>query len=61
MSFVDELGMYLGLTGERLKGADLLHAGVANFACLSERLPNLKEDLINLGEDDLSQDFLFSP
>ena len=42
------LGTYLGLTGERLKGADCLHAGVADHFCPSENLDALKQALVNM-------------
>lgn len=41
-----QLGMYLGLTGARLKGADVLGAGIATHYCPSERLADLQADLI---------------
>eukprot|EP00124_Ichthyophonus_hoferi_P000298 Ihof_evm24s10 gene=Ihof_evmTU24s10 len=41
----NHLGMYLGLTGARLKGADALHAKIATHYILSNRLPDLIERL----------------
>jgi 3-hydroxyisobutyryl-CoA hydrolase len=32
------LGMFLGLTGFRLKGADLYHAGIADYYVQREKL-----------------------
>ncbi len=40
-----DIGMYLGLTGARLKAADTLHVGVATHYVESERLPALREAL----------------
>ncbi|XP_033321366.2 3-hydroxyisobutyryl-CoA hydrolase isoform X2 [Megalopta genalis] len=40
------LGVYLGLTGERLKGIDVLHAGIATHIVPSENLSQLKQDLL---------------
>jgi enoyl-CoA hydratase len=40
-----ELGLFLGLTGHRLKAADCLHAGLADAVVPSERLPDLIEAL----------------
>eukprot|EP00730_Choanoeca_flexa_P014754 TRINITY_DN6567_c0_g1_i1.p1 TRINITY_DN6567_c0_g1~~TRINITY_DN6567_c0_g1_i1.p1 ORF type:complete len:380 (+),score=103.20 TRINITY_DN6567_c0_g1_i1:106-1245(+) len=39
------LGMFLALTGHRLKGEQVYHAGVATHYVNSEDLPKLKEDL----------------
>ncbi|MHA1600993.1 MAG: enoyl-CoA hydratase/isomerase family protein [Alphaproteobacteria bacterium] len=46
-----KLGLYLGLTGARLKAADALHAGVATHYVDSERLPDLEEALAEAGAD----------
>ncbi|NXE76571.1 HIBCH protein, partial [Cochlearius cochlearius] len=43
-----KIGYYLGLTGFRLKGRDVLKAGVATHFVDSERLPALEKDLIAL-------------
>ncbi|OYV36681.1 MAG: hypothetical protein B7Z80_14915 [Rhodospirillales bacterium 20-64-7] len=43
------LGMYLGLTGARLAGADAVHAGWATHFCASENLPALAKDLVKDG------------
>ena len=45
-----QMGMYLALTGQRLKGADCLHAGVATHLCQSQKIPELKEKLINVND-----------
>uniref|UniRef100_A0A8C8S3I4 3-hydroxyisobutyryl-CoA hydrolase n=1 Tax=Pelusios castaneus TaxID=367368 RepID=A0A8C8S3I4_9SAUR len=43
-----KIGYYLALTGFRLKGRDLLKAGIATHFVESEKLPALEEDLIAL-------------
>ncbi|CAA7619180.1 enoyl-CoA hydratase/isomerase family protein [Magnetospirillum sp. SS-4] len=40
-----EIGLYLGLTGARLKAADALHVGVATHYVASERIDALREAL----------------
>jgi len=40
-----EAGMYLGLTGERMKGADSLHVGVGTHYVPEESLPDLVRGL----------------
>lgn len=40
------LGYYLGLTGYRLKGKDVLKAGIATHYIESSRLPELEEKLV---------------
>ncbi|CAB3369480.1 Hypothetical predicted protein [Cloeon dipterum] len=47
-----KLGMFLALTGYRLKGADVLHAGVATHIVSSEKLAELESAL--LSEKDVS-------
>ncbi|MCL4125039.1 UNVERIFIED_CONTAM: hypothetical protein GTU68_010513 [Idotea baltica] len=42
------LGVFLALTGHRLKGRDVLGAGVATHACDAERIPELERTLLNL-------------
>ncbi|XP_050504097.1 3-hydroxyisobutyryl-CoA hydrolase, mitochondrial-like [Diabrotica virgifera virgifera] len=42
-----KLGWYLGLTGKRLKGSDILKAGIATHICDSKDLPQLEEALLN--------------
>lgn len=44
------IGMYLALTGYRLKGVDCLHAGIATHICKQDELPNLREELLNLSD-----------
>ncbi|KAL9848479.1 3-hydroxyisobutyryl-CoA hydrolase, mitochondrial isoform 2-T2 [Geothlypis trichas] len=43
-----KIGYYLGLTGCRLKGRDVLRAGIATHFVESEKLPALEKDLIAL-------------
>merc|ERR1719270_1471507 len=42
------LGMYLALTGYRLKSVDCLHAGIATHICKQEELSSLRNELIGL-------------
>lgn len=44
-----ELGMWLALTGARLKGADAYHAGFATHFVSSEDVPNIKSQIIAIG------------
>ncbi|KAL0105453.1 hypothetical protein PUN28_016843 [Cardiocondyla obscurior] len=48
-----KLGIYLGLTGHRLKGIDVLLAGIATHFVPSEKLADLKRDLLTLRETDI--------
>ncbi|XP_015190627.1 PREDICTED: 3-hydroxyisobutyryl-CoA hydrolase, mitochondrial-like isoform X2 [Polistes dominula] len=50
-----KLGLYLGLTGHRLQGIDVLHAGIATHFIPSERLQDLKDDLLKLDTDHIEQ------
>ncbi|CAH3121125.1 unnamed protein product [Porites lobata] len=43
-----KLGIYLALTGHRLKGYDVKHAGVATHFVTSEKLTELESSLLNL-------------
>uniref|UniRef100_A0A8B9IB64 3-hydroxyisobutyryl-CoA hydrolase n=1 Tax=Anser brachyrhynchus TaxID=132585 RepID=A0A8B9IB64_9AVES len=43
-----KIGYYLALTGFRLKGRDVLKAGIATHFVESEKLPDLEKDLIAL-------------
>ena len=43
-------GLFVGLTGARLKAADLIYSGLATHFCPSERLPELESRLAALGE-----------
>eukprot|EP00041_Stephanoeca_diplocostata_P013168 m.227623 g.227623 ORF g.227623 m.227623 type:complete len:387 (+) comp19250_c0_seq2:70-1230(+) len=45
-----ELGMYLALTGARLKGADVVKAGVATHFVPSERLADVEDALAQVGK-----------
>ena len=48
-----QLGMYLALTGQRLKAADALYCGVATHFVASEKMPELKRALESMsGEGD---------
>lgn len=48
-----QLGMYLALTGQRLKAADALYCGVGTHFVSSDRMPALKQALEDLvGEGD---------
>ncbi|KAI6234994.1 Crotonase domain containing protein [Aphelenchoides besseyi] len=42
------LGQFLALTGFRLKGADVLHSGMATHYVNSTSLPDVEQELINL-------------
>ncbi|CUG91721.1 enoyl-hydratase isomerase family protein, putative [Bodo saltans] len=42
------IGLYLSLTGQRLKGADLKHAGLATHYVASSLIPQLEEALCNV-------------
>ena len=44
-----ETGLYLGLTGARLKGADILAAGVATHFVPRERIAELEQALLDAG------------
>lgn len=41
-----KLGIYLALSGYRLKGADVLKAGIATHYCESNKLPDLQKALL---------------
>jgi len=45
-----QLGMFLGLTGHRLKGWDCLHAGVATHAVKGDMVDKMEEALVSLEE-----------
>ncbi|HEX6959677.1 MAG TPA: enoyl-CoA hydratase/isomerase family protein [Ferrovibrio sp.] len=49
-----ELGVYLGLTGARLKGADVIAAGIATHFVKREALPALEQALIDAAPGDRS-------
>ncbi|KAF4530598.1 hypothetical protein B566_EDAN006804 [Ephemera danica] len=42
-----KLGMYLALTGYRLKGADVLHAGIATHICHSSQMADLEKNIVS--------------
>ncbi|XP_031393528.1 3-hydroxyisobutyryl-CoA hydrolase-like protein 1, mitochondrial isoform X2 [Punica granatum] len=48
------IGEYLGLTGEKLVGSEMLACGLATHYTISERLSNLEEQLGKLVTDDPS-------
>ncbi|XP_028289470.1 3-hydroxyisobutyryl-CoA hydrolase, mitochondrial [Parambassis ranga] len=43
-----KLGLFLGLTGFRLKGRDVHRAGVATHFVESKKIPDLEKELVNL-------------
>lgn len=47
-----KLGLYLGLTGQRLKQADCVWCGLATHACASDRLDELEAALCQSGDID---------
>ncbi|XP_076295788.1 3-hydroxyisobutyryl-CoA hydrolase [Lasioglossum baleicum] len=49
-----KLGLYLGLTGERLKGMDVLLAGIATHFVASESISELKQDLLTTDSPDVT-------
>merc|ERR1719162_204317 len=51
LSAGSHVGVFVGLTGERLGAADCVHAGLATHYCPSERLPDLEEKLRSLGAE----------
>jgi len=53
-----EFGTFLGLTGQRLKGVDNLHAGVATHVCEKARLDDLKEALSKCACSETVEDVL---
>ncbi|GMI98275.1 hypothetical protein like AT3G60510 [Hibiscus trionum] len=48
------LGEYLGLTGEKLSGAEMISCGIATHFSHTEKLPLIEEELGNLATDDPS-------
>ncbi|OAD56782.1 3-hydroxyisobutyryl-CoA hydrolase, mitochondrial, partial [Eufriesea mexicana] len=50
-----KLGLYLGLTGDRLKGIDVLLAGIATHFVSSEKLSELKQDLLMTEQTDVKE------
>ncbi|KAM7363564.1 3-hydroxyisobutyryl-CoA hydrolase isoform 1-T1 [Cochliomyia hominivorax] len=47
-----KLGLYLGLTGVRLKGEDVLKAGIATHYCDSSKIAELETALLNCPDAD---------
>ncbi|XP_038645080.1 3-hydroxyisobutyryl-CoA hydrolase, mitochondrial isoform X1 [Scyliorhinus canicula] len=43
-----KLGLYLALTGFRIKGRDVHQAGIATHFVMSEKIPDLERDLVSL-------------
>ncbi|XP_031625284.1 3-hydroxyisobutyryl-CoA hydrolase, mitochondrial isoform X2 [Contarinia nasturtii] len=60
-----KLGYYLGLTGFRLRGQDVLHAGVATHYCESAKIPEIEKVLLDLKDtkdvDSVINDFCPKP
>lgn len=50
-----KLGLYLGLTGHRLNGIDVFHAGIATHFVSSKKLSDLRNDLLNLETGNIEQ------
>lgn len=48
------IGLYMALTGEKIKGKDLAKCGVATHFVSSERLENLKSTIIEKSKEDVS-------
>ncbi|XP_055905541.1 3-hydroxyisobutyryl-CoA hydrolase, mitochondrial [Eupeodes corollae] len=55
-----KLGMYLGLTGFRLKGEDVANAGIATHYCPSDKLKHLENALLNCNDPDDIPDIMNS-
>lgn len=53
-----KLGLYLGLTGHRLRGADVFHAGISTHYCDSSKIPELETALLNCPDADEVPDLL---
>ncbi|XP_017848257.1 3-hydroxyisobutyryl-CoA hydrolase, mitochondrial isoform X1 [Drosophila busckii] len=47
-----KLGLYLGLTGYRLRGGDVYHAGIATHYCESSKIAELETALLNCPDAD---------
>ncbi|XP_026670784.1 3-hydroxyisobutyryl-CoA hydrolase, mitochondrial isoform X1 [Ceratina calcarata] len=50
-----KLGLYLGLTGDRLKGIDVFLAGIATHFVPSAKLSDLKQDLLTIEQPDVKE------
>ena len=48
-----KLGLYLALTGYRLKGGDVFKSGVATHMCESQELPALEQDLLAIAPNNV--------
>lgn len=46
-----KLGAYLALTGERLKGSDVLKAGIATHYCNSNKILNLEKAILDVDNE----------
>ena len=51
----DHLGTMLALTGQRMVGTDVVHSGIATHFCRSERVEDLRRDILSLGEQNLGK------
>ncbi|XP_017067793.1 3-hydroxyisobutyryl-CoA hydrolase, mitochondrial isoform X1 [Drosophila eugracilis] len=47
-----KLGLYLGLTGYRLRGGDVFFSGIATHYCDSSKIPDLETELLNCPDAD---------
>ncbi len=47
-----EIGMYLGLTGARIKAEDCLYTGLATHGVKADQIASLKADLVNMDRGD---------
>ncbi|XP_057339589.1 3-hydroxyisobutyryl-CoA hydrolase, mitochondrial isoform X1 [Microplitis mediator] len=50
-----KLGLYLGLTGQRLKGEDVKHAGIATHYVPSSKLEDLTQVLLESDDQDVDE------
>ncbi|XP_064555284.1 3-hydroxyisobutyryl-CoA hydrolase, mitochondrial isoform X2 [Drosophila montana] len=53
-----KLGLYLGLTGHRLRGGDVYYAGIATHYCVSSKIAELEQALLNCPDADDVPDIL---
>lgn len=53
-----KLGTYLALTGERLRGSDVLKAGIATHYCSSSKLNDLEKDILKANNEQELKDIL---
>ncbi|EDW59070.2 3-hydroxyisobutyryl-CoA hydrolase, mitochondrial isoform X1 [Drosophila virilis] len=53
-----KLGLYLGLTGHRLRGADVYYAGIATHYCEGSKIAELEQALLNCPDADEVPDIL---